>query len=127
MVEHLAATGWIHPGSALFGSTAEVWLVPFVMGIALTTQPHLLVKSLYVSDERAVRKVVAVGLSCFLVYCLVLWVGVYGAIVLPDGIPVDEVMGTYLATAVPWPALGAMASRVNVSVGPWDIYLEPLH
>jgi len=48
----LAQTGLTAPGSALFSTVWEVWLIPFIMGAALTTQPHLMTKALYVLGRR---------------------------------------------------------------------------
>lgn len=107
LVADLASTGLVAPGSVLFGSAAEVWLVPFVMGIALTTQPHLLTKALYVKDRRDLRWTVAVGIGTFALFCLVLFAGAYARLTLPAGVPQDQVMATWLAQAFPWGAVGA--------------------
>ena len=110
LVADLAASGTVAPGSVLFGSAAEVWAVPFVMGMALTTQPHLLTKALYVEDRRALGWTIAVGITTFAVFCLVLFVGAYARLSLGEGVPQDKVVAAYLAGAFPWPAVGAMVS-----------------
>lgn len=110
LVADLGGSGLVAEGSVLFGSTAEVWLVPFVMGMALTTQPHLLTKALYVEDRRALGWTIAVGIFTFTVFCLVLFVGAYARLQLGDAVPQDKVVAAYLATAFPWPVVGAMVS-----------------
>ncbi len=109
-LEMLTTSGWTAPGSKLFSSTFEVWLLPFVMGIALTTQPHLLTKALYVDGRSALYKTVAIGMGSFLVFSLVLLAGVYARVELGEGVPQDQVMARWLVTAFPWPALSAVVS-----------------
>ncbi|HJN72960.1 MAG TPA: hypothetical protein QGF58_03400 [Myxococcota bacterium] len=108
--QSLASTGWTAPDSLLFSTPGEVWLVPFFMGIALTTQPHLLCKALYVADRAAVRKMVVVAILCFAVFSLVLLAGAHARVVLPEGIAQDQVMATYLVEAFPWKPLSALVS-----------------
>lgn len=106
----LAASGWVAPASPLFSTTWEVWLVPFVMGIALSSQPHLLTKALYVADRKALGRTIGVGTLTFALFCLVLFAGVYARVILPAGIPQDRVMAEYLAVAFPFEPLGALVS-----------------
>ncbi len=110
LVADLGASGWVADGSVLFGSAAEVWVVPFVMGIALTTQPHLLTKALYVEGKRDLWKTVGIGIGTFTVFCLVLFAGAYARLTLEPGIPQDQVVARYLADAFPVPAVGAAVS-----------------
>lgn len=106
----LAATGWTAPESPLFSTSAEVWLVPFVMGIALSTQPHLMTKALYVEGRKALGLTIGVGTVTFAVFCLVLFAGAYARLALPDGVPQDQVMAEYLVVAFSWPPVGALVS-----------------
>ena len=106
----LAATGTVAAESALFSSALEVWLVPFLMGAALTTQPHLLTKALYVKDRRALALTTGVGMVTFCVFSLVLFAGAYARQTLPAGVPQDQVMAQYLAGAFAWEPLGAAVS-----------------
>ncbi len=106
----LSQTGWIAPESVLFGSWWEVWIVPFVMGLALTTQPHLLAKALYVEKPRDVRITLWIGLGAFAVYCTVLFAGAYARLILGPGVPQDQVMAQYIAVAFPWKTVAAVVS-----------------
>ena len=110
LVADLAASGMVAEGSVLFGTLGEVWLVPFVMGIALTTQPHLLTKALYVEGRRDLAKTIGIGIGTFTVFCLVLFAGAYARLTLEPGIPQDQVVARYLAEAFPVPAVGAGVS-----------------
>lgn len=106
----LAESGATAPDSALFSTSWEVWLVPFVMGLALTTQPHLLVKALYVDDRRALALTVGTGMLAFVVFSLVLFAGVYARLALPEAVPQDQAMAAYLRVAFPWEPVGALVS-----------------
>jgi SSS family solute:Na+ symporter/sodium/pantothenate symporter len=106
----LASSGWTAPGSPLFSTAWEVWLVPFVMGAALSSQPHLLTKALYVADRRALAQTTAIGTVTFAVFSLVLFAGVYARVGLPAGVPQDQVMAEFLLVAFPWEPLGALVS-----------------
>ena len=106
----LGASGWTAPGSKLFSTSFEVWALPFLMGVALTTQPHLLTKALYVDGRGALLRTVAIGMGSFLVFSLVLLAGVYARVELGEGVAQDQVMAIWLVTAFPWPALGAVVS-----------------
>ena len=113
VVADLQATGFTATDSVLFGTWWEVWLVPFVMGLALTTQPHLLAKALYVESPRDVRVTLWVGIAAFATYCLVLLAGAYARLALGPDIPQDQVMAQYLAVAFPW---GPAASIASVAI-----------
>ena len=110
LVADLGASGMVAEGSVLFSSAGEVWLVPFVMGIALTTQPHLLTKALYVEGKRDLWKTIGIGIGTFTVFCLVLFAGAYARLTLDPGIPQDQVVARYLSEAFPVPAVGAAVS-----------------
>ncbi|MCB9777039.1 MAG: hypothetical protein H6742_00580 [Alphaproteobacteria bacterium] len=110
VVETLVASGTTAPDSALFSSALEVWLVPFLMGLALTTQPHLLTKALYVEGRGALGRTVAIGMGTFVVFSLVLFAGVYARFDLAQAVPQDQAMGAWLAVAFPWEPVGALVS-----------------
>ena len=110
LVQTLAESGWTAPESKLFSSSWEVWGVPFVMGAALTTQPHLITKALYVEGRRNLAITIGVGVLTFGVFSLVLFGGAYARLDLAPGLAQDAIMGTWLASAFPWPALGALVS-----------------
>jgi sodium/pantothenate symporter len=115
LVADLQSTGLTAPGSVLFSSPAEVWLVPFVMGVALTTQPHLLTKALYVEGRRDLMITILTGMGTFAVFSLVLLGGAYARLALPAGVPQDQAMAEYLLVAFPWEPLVALVSVAILS------------
>lgn len=108
--ESLQSTGWTAPGSKLFSTSFEVWVVPFLIGIALTTQPHLLAKALYVKGRKNLGIVIASGIGTYMTYALMLAVGAYARVILPAGLAQDKVVGEYLQVAFTWPVVGAAIS-----------------
>lgn len=111
----LHAGGLTAPGSPMFSSHAEIWGVQFAMGVALTTQPHLLSKALYVEGRRALWTTVGLGMLAFALFNLVLFAGIYAANTLPAGLPQDQVMGKYLVAAFPWAPLSALVTVAILS------------
>jgi sodium/pantothenate symporter len=106
----LATTGFTAPGSPLFSTHLEVWAVPFLTGFGLATQPHLLSKALYVRGARELRITLLTGTCIFGVFSLVLFVGAYARLILPAGIPQDQVVARYLASAFGFAPLSAAIS-----------------
>lgn len=106
----LASGGWTAPDSVLFSSPLEIWVVPLFIGLALTTQPHLLCKALYVRGPGALRTTIAVGMGTYATYVLMLSAGAYARVVLPAGVPQDRVLAEYLQVAFTWPPVGAAIS-----------------
>jgi SSS family solute:Na+ symporter/sodium/pantothenate symporter len=114
-VADLASTGFVAPGSVLFGSPVEVFVVPFVMGAALTAQPHLLSKALYVKGPGALRRTLTLGVGTYAVFCLVLLGGVWARFDLPAGVKQDQVMAMWLASAFPWEPVAAVCAIAILS------------
>ncbi|MED5371382.1 MAG: hypothetical protein VX899_10240 [Myxococcota bacterium] len=109
-VSSLLESGLTVPDSKLFSTPWEVWVVPFFMGVALTTQPHLLAKSLYVDGAANARKTVWVALACYLVFSSVLLAGVWGRVSIEAGVPTDKFMAAYLQQAFTWEPLSALVT-----------------
>lgn len=106
----LAEGGLTNPDSPLYSSELEVFAVPFLIGIALTTQPHLLSKALYVKGARDLRTTVGIGIGTYAMFALMLSAGAYARVVLPEGVATDRVVAEYLQVAFAWPAVGAAIS-----------------
>ena len=106
----LPTTGFTDPDSVLFGSWWEAYLVPVIVGFALSTQPHLLSKALYVDSRAELTKTIATGVLTYAIFCLVLFAGAYARITLPEGVPQDQVMAQYLVQAFGDGPLGALVT-----------------
>ena len=109
----LSTTGLVDPGSVLFGTAWEAYLVPVLIGYALATQPHLLAKALYVDDRRELTKTIGLGMTTYAIFSLVLFAGAYARLTLPADVPQDQVMAQYLVVAFgegPWAPSSARPS-----------------
>ncbi len=52
----------INPQSLLFRNFFEVFIANFIVGFAITVQPHFLIKSLYVKNDRDVNKYLTIAI-----------------------------------------------------------------
>lgn len=110
VMDGLGNDGWVAAGSPLFSTLGEVWIVPFLMGFALSTQPHLLSKALYVEGPGELTKTLVTAVFTFSVFSLVLVAGLYARFALPEAVPQDEMMSHYLQVAFSHPAMVALVS-----------------
>lgn len=108
--ESLGQSGITAPESPLFSTLWEVIGVQFLIGIALTAQPQLMSKALYVRGRRDLWITVAVGMVTYSLFALMLFAGAYARVVLPEGVAQDRVVAEYLQVAFAWPAVGAAVS-----------------
>ncbi len=97
----------VDPTSPYYATWFEVLVCPFVIGFALVSQPHLLVKSLYVRTSKDVVTLSLVGGACFVVFSLVLVAGLAARLQLGDGQNLNAVTSVWLAQAFP-PMVGAV-------------------
>ncbi len=67
----------VNPDSDLYGSVFAVFVSAFVVTFALMLQPHVLTKTLYLRNERDMRRFIATTVVVGLVFGLCLFVGVY--------------------------------------------------
>lgn len=77
----------VNPASPLFGSFFSVWVAGFLIGFALVAQPHIMIKALYVKDDRDVAKYLAVCVVTSLAFTGLLLVGIYAHLM---GIPAER-------------------------------------
>lgn len=104
--------GAVHPASPFYRDWLEVAVCPFLLGFAIVSQPHLLVKSLYVKSHRDVLLMSATGGVCFVVFSLVLFAGLAARVSLGPGLNQDVAMTTWLASAFP----GHLGAFIGVTI-----------
>jgi SSS family solute:Na+ symporter/sodium/pantothenate symporter len=90
-----------NPESLLFRDWFEVVVANFVIGIAIITQPHVISKALYLKSEQDVNKYLATGFVVLTLFFVVLVVGLYARILMPEfiaqpGFTPDQVVPRYL-------------------------------
>ena len=89
----------VNPQSSLFNSYFSVYVSGFVIGFALVCQPHIMTKALFVKDNQAVKRFLAVSIGVGVVFSGMLLVGLYAHL---SGIEIpaanqDSVMMIYIA------------------------------
>jgi SSS family solute:Na+ symporter/sodium/pantothenate symporter len=67
----------VNPASPLYGSFFSVWICGFVIGFALVSQPHIMIKALYVENDSDVWKYLGVCILVSIVFTALLLVGIY--------------------------------------------------
>ena len=67
----------INPESALFGSLFSVYVAGFVIGFALISQPHIMIKTLYVDTDEEMWRSIAVCVGVTIIFMALLLVGFY--------------------------------------------------
>lgn len=96
----------VNPASPLFGSAFSVYVCGFVIGFGCVCQPHIMTKALYVRDDRAVRRYLAVAIGITALFLGLLAVGLYARLDgLPPGTRQDAVMTAYVAQTFPAPVV----------------------
>ena len=101
----------VNPASAYFRTVFEVFVCNFVVGIAIVCQPHVLSKSLYLREDRDVRRYLATAIGAGLVFTSVLLTGLYARVAIPGSMPIDRVIPLWITQAFP-PAV-----QVLVAIG----------
>lgn len=67
----------INSESPLFGSFFSIWVAGFMIGFALVSQPHIMIKALYVKSDRDVWTYLGVCLVVSIAFTSLLLVGFY--------------------------------------------------
>ncbi|MFC1706274.1 sodium:solute symporter [Planctomycetota bacterium] len=88
----------VNPKSLYFRNLFEVFFCNFAVGLALTCQPHVLSKALYLKKDSEVRTYLSVAILAGTVFVTVMFVGLAARVALPAGTKLDLVIPTYIAT-----------------------------
>ncbi len=105
-------TKMTNPESSLYGSFFSVWVCGVVIGFALVSQPHIMIKALYVKEDADVWKYLGVCIVVSIVFTSLLLVGLYAHL---EGMPremfVDPATGNFRQDMV-------MAVYITETFGP---------
>ena len=100
----------VNPKSLLFRTVFEVFGANFLIGVALSLQPHFLIKALYVRTDRDVNRYLTLAIAAGAVFNLVLLCGLYArierapevaAFMARSGLGIDGVMPAYIVATFP--------------------------
>ncbi|WP_212747651.1 sodium/pantothenate symporter [Fodinibius saliphilus] len=88
--------------SFLFRDYFEIFVAPFIVGIAIVCQPHILTKSLLLNNEKDVNRYLLVGIAAQFLFFLVVIAGLYARISFADlsvngeALPMDGIISAYV-------------------------------
>ena len=103
--------GATNPASPFFRNLFEVVVCNFVIGLAIVCQPHIISKSLYLRDDRDVRKYLATAIAIGLLFTGVLVTGIWARFALTQPVPIDRVISTWIGGSFP------AAVQVLIAIG----------
>ncbi|MCO4781768.1 MAG: sodium:solute symporter family protein [Candidatus Cloacimonetes bacterium] len=109
---------FINPGSHLFRNFFEVFIANFCIGFALTSQPHFLIKALYVKTDREVNQYLALTMLIGSLYLMVVMVGLYARLKFGDTYigHMDQVTSIYIIQSF-GPVTSALISIALLAAG----------
>ena len=107
-----------NPASDLYRDAFETFFAQFVIGSATALLPHLIVKPLYLRDDREVSVYITTAVALIILFKLVVVAGLYARLELgaPEGMTPDNVMPTYFVTHFP-PAVRAFVTVGVLAAG----------
>lgn len=73
-----------HPDSPMFRDYWEIIIFQMVVGAAIVCQPHIITKSLLLSEEKDVNQYLMVGIGVQVLFFLVVGAGFYARLTFPD-------------------------------------------
>lgn len=86
---------WVNPKSRFYSDYFSTYLAGFCIGGALVCQPHILTKALYVKTNRDVGRYIAIFSVVYLLFTLLLLVGFWARITLPETALLDPETGAF--------------------------------
>mgnify|MGYP002725507064 CR=1 FL=1 len=109
--ENAVLTGITNPQSLFFRNFFEVFIANFIVGFALAVQPHFIIKSVYVRDDRDVNKYLTIAVLMGFVFSMVLLVGLFARVKFgPQFMAnVDQVASVYIVQTFS-PVIGVIIS-----------------
>lgn len=114
-----------NPKSLLFRHWFEVFVVNFLVGFALTVQPHFIIKSLYVKSDRDVNLYLGVAVLIGTLFSMVLLCGLYARVeasefinkfITVNKMGVDGVIPAYIIQTFS-PTVGVLISIAILAAG----------
>ncbi len=96
--ENPVLTGIVNPQSLFFRNIFETFIANFIVGFALAVQPHFIIKSVYVKDDRDVNKYLTIAVLMGILFSLVLLVGLFARVKFGPQfmLNVDQVSSLYI-------------------------------
>ncbi|MEM7611130.1 MAG: hypothetical protein AAF270_05600 [Pseudomonadota bacterium] len=85
----------INPNATLFNDVFSSYIAGFIIGAVVVCQPHILTKALYVKSDREVRQYLIVFTVVFFLFLLLVTVGFFAHLVVPEQALLDPASGQF--------------------------------
>lgn len=112
----------VNPASPYFRTFFEVFVCNFIVGLAIVCQPHVISKSLYLKDERDVRRYLITAILFGVVFTSVLVTGVWAKLTLIAPARIDGAIPAWIASQFSHPtqvliAIGLLCAGLSTLEG----------
>ena len=94
-----------NPSSPLYRDFFEVVICQFIVGVAIVCQPHIITRSLFLKNDKDMKRFLTVAVILLVLFFCVVFAGLYGRLVFPDlqyngkPLPLDGVMSAYVVNS----------------------------
>ena len=126
-------TATTNPKSPLFRDYFEIVFCPFVVGIAIVCQPHIITKSLLLRGDEDVNKYLFAGIVAEIIFFSVVFVGLYARLSFPDlmldGVPMkmDGIIPAYVVKEFPvWIGLVVVLGLISSGLATFEGLIQSL-
>ena len=86
---------WVNTDGQLFNNVFSIYIAGFLVGVAISFQPNILTKALYVDSDRAVRNYLIVFAVVVGLFLLLGTVGFFAHLAVPPEQLIDPALGTF--------------------------------
>lgn len=126
-------TAATNPKSPLFRDYFEIIFCPFVVGIAIVCQPHIITKSLLLKNDEDVNKYLTTGILAEIIFFSVVIVGLYARLSFPDlmnngvAMKMDGIIPAYVVKEFPiWIGLIVVFGLISSGLATFEGLIQSL-
>ena len=126
-------TATTNPKSPLFRDYFEIIFCPFVIGIAIVCQPHIITKSLLLKGDEDVNKYLFAGICAEIIFFSVVFVGLYARLSFPDlmnngvAMKMDGIVSAYVVKEFPvWLGLVVVFGLISSGLATFEGLIQSL-
>ncbi len=126
-------TATTNPKSPLFRDYFEIIFCPFVVGIAIVCQPHIITKSLLLRGDEDVNKYLFTGILAEILFFSVVFVGLYARLSFPDlmnngaAMKMDGIIPAYVVKEFPvWLGLVVVFGLISSGLATFEGLIQSL-
>lgn len=126
-------TATTNPKSPLFRDYFEIIFCPFVVGIAIVCQPHIITKSLLLKGDEDVNKYLTAGILAEIIFFSVVVVGLYARLSFPDlmnngvAMKMDGIISAYVVKEFPvWIGLIVVFGLISSGLATFEGLIQSL-